>query len=121
MNIKAHFTRTILSWMLLAAFTSLFDPSKLPVMFLVVPFILLFWGIYSLWVFANVCRNRLLLGREVHTVHRSLGLTLSLCAVLLLVLQSLGQLTARDVLTVAGAVALGHFYLKRNKFTLSDR
>ena len=91
-------------------------PSKLPVVLLIVPFVLLFLACYSIW--------ELIVGLGVrHSVQRRpprrLGIVVCIGVVLLLVLQSLGQLTLRDVVTVAGIVLLGYLYAGRLNFDLS--
>jgi len=83
------------------------DPNKVPSFLLVLPFILLFTvllaGIYYV------------LQKRQMDSKKSLKLA-ALCSslpILLLVLQSIGQLTVRDVLTVALLFALSYFYIVR--------
>ena len=92
-----------------------FTPNKLPVVLLIVPFVLLFVACYSVW--------DLMLGLRVRYFARSqpprrLGIVVCVSVVLLLILQSLGQLTLRDVVTVAGIVLLGYLYAGRLNFNL---
>jgi hypothetical protein len=106
----------------LALFMMVSQPSKLPVVVLIVPFVLLLGAFYSLWTLISLIRRRYLSrkGDEARP-HRRLGLAVSLSATLLLVLQSLGQLTLRDVLTVAAIIILGYLYVSRSPFDVPHR
>jgi hypothetical protein len=91
-------------WVLFFAF----DPNKLPSFILILPFILIFGLIVSLTAF--------LLQKRGLARRRSLKIAV-LCAViptLLLVLQSIGQLTVRDVLTLGVLFVLSFFYITRS-------
>ena len=110
MSLKQQLLRTILVWMLLGTFLVLSEPSRLPVVALIVPFVLLFAATYCLWNLTQQARIRYL---DRGKPHKRLGVVLCACAVLLLVLQSLGQLTLRDVITVAAIVFLGYIYVSR--------
>jgi len=84
------------------------DPAKVPSFLLIVPFALLF-VVLLLTISA-------FLQHKGYTKTRSLQVAV-LCAatpVLLLVLQSIGQLTIRDILTVAILFALSYFYMSRS-------
>jgi len=118
MNLKRHATYMVLSWSLLGAFLLLSNPNELPVVVLIVPFLLLFVALYSVW---NIVRE---LGAHYSMQskpRRHLGLAVCISAVLLLVLQSLGQLTLRDVVTVAAIVIVGFLYLGRTSIQLPHR
>ena len=83
------------------------DPHDVPSFLLIVPFILLFIIFFTLFSF--------LLGRR--GLARSKRITFSLLCtsvpILLLILQSIGQLTVRDVLTVGAVFLLSYFYISR--------
>ena len=98
-----------------------FQPSKLPVVILILPFILLFAAFYTTWGLFDMVRVRYITKKPNATLHRQLGGAVSLSAVLLVILQSLGQLTLRDVLTVVAIVLLGYAYVARNKAVLSKK
>lgn len=88
------------------------DPNRVPSFMLVLPFILLFVAIFALVAFA--------MQKWGVTGARNFKVA-ALCAslpVLLLVLQSIGQLTPRDILTVAVLFILSFFYISRT--TLSS-
>jgi len=53
--------------------------------------------------------------------HRQLGMAVCGSLVLLLVLQSLGQLTVRDVVTLLAILSLGYVYVARSQFVLPRR
>jgi hypothetical protein len=84
-----------------------FDPNRLPSFLLFFPFILIFVFLLTLTVFLLQKMN---MGRA-----KSLRVAM-LCAsipTLLLVLQSIGQLTVRDVLTLSVLFVLSFFYITR--------
>ena len=113
MKLKQHIIRTGVAWGALLLFMALFQPSKLPVVVLILPFLLLFSAFYSLWNLLNLLRIRYF-SKQTWQPSRRLGLTVCLSGVLLIVLQSLGQLTLRDVVTVLAIVVLGYGYVARN-------
>jgi len=113
MSIKQQLVRTGVAWGALLAFMAAFQPTKPPVIGLIVPFVLLFGAFYSLWNLLNLLRTRYF-ARQNWQPSRRLGLAVCLTVVFLLVLQSLGQLTLRDVLTVLAILLLGYAYVARN-------
>lgn len=113
MKLKQQIIRTLVAWGALGVFMVLFEPSRLPVVVLIVPFLLLFLAFYNLWNTLNLLRVRYFV-RQTRQPSRRLGLTVCGSAVLLIVLQSLGQLTLRDVVTVIAIVAVGYTYLSRS-------
>lgn len=108
--------KTGVIWILLVACMLLSQPNKLPVVLLIVPFVLLFVALYSLWQLATVLRARVT-GHAVVAPHRRLGVAVTASAVLLLVLQSLGQLTFKDTATVIAIVIIGYIYSGRVQIT----
>jgi L-asparagine transporter-like permease len=106
------------AWGALLGFMMLFRPQNMPVVGLIVPFVLLFAAFYSLWSLFGTARAAYFLKDQDWQPHKRLGVTLSITAVLLLVLQSLGQLTMRDIFTVAGILVLGYLYIGRSRFVL---
>ena len=113
MSVKRQLVRTGVAWGALLAFMAVFQPAKLPVVGLIVPFVLLFWAFYGVWNLLNLLRTRYF-ARQTWQPSRRLGLAVCLTAVFLIVLQSLGQLTVRDVLTVLAILLLGYAYVARN-------
>lgn len=83
------------------------QPSRLPSLMLVVPFVLLFTAIwyFSFSVFQGNNMTRLRSAR--------LSLVLAGLPVSLLLLQSIGQLTVRDIVTIFAFFALAYFYISR--------
>ena len=77
---------------------------------LIVPFVLLFMGCFSLWGLAQDVRVKYFSGARGS---RRLGAVICLSTVLMLVLQSLGQLALRDVITVAAILCVGYLYMGR--------
>ena len=113
MKLKQQLITTSSTWGFLVLFMALFRPDKLPVVFLIVPFVLLFFALYSTWHLLDSVRRQYFAKGNTDRPRRRLGLSICISLVLLLVLQSLGQLTARDVITVLAIVALGYVYLGR--------
>lgn len=114
MNFKLQLTRTLAYWLCLVGFMMLLRPTTLPIILFIVPFALLFAALYSTW--------HLILqgwatysGKPVSPGVRRFGLTLVWALLLLLILQSLGQLTLRDSLTVGAIAVIGYLYLLRNR------
>ena len=98
-----------------------FRPASLPVVGLIVPFVLLFVALYSTWRLFGHLRAHYL-GREEETVaHKHLSTAICIGLVLVVVLQSLGQLSVRDVITLLAIVSLGYVYLGRSRFTVIKR
>lgn len=83
------------------------DPQKLPSILLILPFLVIFGLVFYLVKWFSVKRGI--------SAKRAVRLAL-LCAALptlLLVLQSIGQLTIRDVATTALLFFLSYFYISR--------
>jgi hypothetical protein len=91
--------------LLLLLFTT--DPQKLPSAVLVIPFMLLFVVIAS--GVPAVLRVYGLAGQRLAKI----GATVAVMPVLLLVLQSLGQLTVRDALAMFVLFSVAYFYMTR--------
>lgn len=111
MILKVQTKVTLLLWVLLGAFLALSAPAGLPVVLLIVPYVLLFGALYGAWmVLVRITTPEGVRGRP----RRRLGTVFSLSTVLLLALQSLGQLGVRDVITVAAIAVVGYVYLVRS-------
>lgn len=96
--------------LLLLLFT---DPSALPSAFLMVPFVLVFIALS-----AAVSRIMIMFGLTISKARR-VGYVFSSIPVLLLALQSLGQLTLRDVLVVLVFFVLAYFYVSKLEFRVA--
>lgn len=116
MNIRQQILQTCIAWGLLGAFLALLNPGGLPVVLLIVPFLLLFTALYLLWRLVRCIRVTYFAYDD--SVHRHLGTVVCATFVLLLVLQSLGQLTLRDVITVGAIIGLGYVYVGRTSLKL---
>lgn len=83
------------------------QPASLPSLLLVLPFVLLFTAIwyFSFSMFQQSSMSRLRSAR--------LSLVLAGLPVSLLLLQSIGQLTIRDIITIFAFFALAYFYISR--------
>jgi NADH:ubiquinone oxidoreductase subunit 3 (subunit A) len=99
----------------------LFHPQNLPVLALIVPFVLLFVALFGTWNLFLVIQRRIGGARRVPLRAKWFGAALCGGLVLLLVLQSLGQLSLRDVLTVVAITVIGYVYAVRNTSTGRER
>lgn len=84
------------------------DASKVPSPVLILPFIMLFIGISGM--------TAILLHLQGVSRSRSwrVGLVIAAVPLILLILQSIGQLTVRDLLTIAVLLAVSYFYVSRS-------
>lgn len=117
---KRQLLRTGISWLVLLVFMVVCQPSQLPVIVLIVPFVLLFTGLFSLWGLLQMLYERFITKKQGRR-HRRLGAMVCGSAVLLVILQSLGQLTLRDAGTVAAIAVIGYLYVARNRLGAERR
>lgn len=106
------------AWLVLALFMVATQPSKLPVVGLIVPFALLYMSLYHTWRLMSGLRLRYILADPERAPGRRVAIVVCLSVVLLIVLESLGQLTVRDVSTIGAIFALGYLYIARNRADL---
>ena len=108
------FTKPLVFWGLLLLLMTLTRPSQLPVLFLIVPYALL-WG--ALFYTTTMILERMMaapgkVARSTRIRHIAvINATGGLCFV---ALQSIGQLTPRDVIVVSLLIVIGYFYFNRN-------
>ena len=95
-----------------AGFLVLTNPASLPLPMLVVPFLLLFAALYFT---VELLLSRYLPNLGSRAQH-ALSLSLTSLPILLLILQSIGQLSARDLLITAGLVGGLVFYFRKTDF-----
>ncbi|HSX43062.1 MAG TPA: hypothetical protein VLF59_03155 [Candidatus Saccharimonadales bacterium] len=120
MPAKKHLIRTALLWATLIGFMMLTRPQKLPALLLIVPFVLLFAALVHSWVLL-VPFARHLTGKRGYAGSRRLRFTVCGGLVLVLVLQSLGQLTVRDFCTIIAIMSLGYLYVGRSRSQSAGR
>lgn len=87
------------------------NPRELPVAFLLVPAFLIFGSLYVF--FASISTAKLALHPQVRWAKRLKPLLLALIGTLVLLLQSLGQLTVKDLLLLGFFGILLSLYLRR--------
>lgn len=111
---KFHLRSIALTMAGLLALMLFTRPTSLPVIVLIIPFILLFMALLSFWHLLRYATRHVI---EVKTPNRESRLGLMVCTslILLLVLQSLGQLTFRDSVTVLALAVIGYLYLLRSR------
>lgn len=118
-------SRLLLLYGALIAFLMLTNPASLPSVVIILPFVGLFGAIYFSVIecFRLVSRAygdtiivRHRLGRPKVTAALVAGLP-----VLLLVLQSIGQLTVWDVLTAAAIFLITYFYVSKSSLAANNR
>jgi hypothetical protein len=86
---------------------SLTDPNRLPSFVLIVPFVLIFVSIFTGLLI--IMSNSVLVGKRARIIA-------AMCASVptaLLIMQSIGQLTSRDILTIFALFMLAFFYVSR--------
>jgi len=105
-------TKAAVSWIALVAFISLSKPANLPSWGLIVPFILLYFAMRFTVGLAVETKGQV--NPHFHAVVRWLPVVVALSVVVILALQSIGQLSTRDVIAVVLLVLLGYFYVHRN-------
>ncbi|HEX8183082.1 MAG TPA: hypothetical protein VF575_05815 [Candidatus Saccharimonadales bacterium] len=93
------------------AFFAFTTPKSAPSVMLIVGFIVLALLLYSLIKLLLVTTG--LYDRLPRIYARSIIMTCTVFPVMLLVMQSIGQLTIRDILTLAGLFVIGGFYAIR--------
>lgn len=105
-------TKALLSWIALVVLISISQPAKMPVFGLIIPFVLLYFALrYTVKLVLDSSR---LSNSRTLMVRKWLPDVTAMSAVAVLALQSIGQLTARDVVAVVLLVMLGYFYVHRN-------
>jgi len=115
---KRQAVSVALTWVLLGVFLVFSNPNKLPVVLLILPFILLFITLYGTWSLIRKLMSRL---SQKERPRRHFGMAMCISVILFLVLQSLGQLSLRDVVTMIAIVILGYLYLGRAGVGLRGR
>ena len=98
----------ILSLGILLALMVTTQPTKLPSAMLIVPFLLMYVALSLVLALLLAWRSRALTSKHVRK-----GLLGAALPMLLLVLQSLGQLTVRDVMIIFLLFGVGYFYISR--------
>lgn len=105
-------TKAALSWLALTVFVSISQPAGLPVWGLIIPFVLLYFALRN--TVALVLERPGRTDTPERRFERRLPEAAAMSLILVLALQSIGQLTVRDVLAVISVVMLGYFYIHRN-------
>lgn len=102
-----RFALLILPFALLGLMTLLTDPYELPLAALLLPFILIGWGVYSLT--REILRLSPLSARKVRFISGSSTAIILLTAVL----QSIGQLSVRDFMIMLALLVGVALYVRR--------
>ena len=115
MNMRKEAIRTTLIWGTLLILMLFTRPASLPVYLLSLPFVILGFGIYNLWrllmmVYARAGKNQIVLSRR----QRAAGIAISLLSVVIIGLQSIGEMSFRDIITVTLFALGAYFYFVRN-------
>ena len=126
-NMKQRIFRVakiLLPWLIILLLLLLSSPSRLPSAVLIVPFLLLFIAIYVtvkevMHLLRGGEQNKIV-GMRASRPRLIAGLVAGF-PVLLLVLQSIGQLTAWDVLTVVALFIVAYFYIIKSSVVFPGR
>lgn len=116
-SMKSHIksiTKVLGAWICTALLLLATDPAKLPSALLIVPFLLLFVAVYltvkeALHLLRGGDGNKII-GMKASRPRLIAGL-IAAFPVLLLVLQSIGQLTTWDILMVVALFIVAYFYI----------
>ncbi len=116
MNMQKEAAKTGILWGALIVFMLLTRPAGLPVYVLFVPFVALGFGVYSLWRLLVVVYTRAgSKGQAALTrKQRAAGIAISLLSVVIIGLQSIGEMAPRDIVTVTLLAFGAYFYFVRN-------
>lgn len=107
-------TKPLIFWVLLLLFMNLTRPSQLPVLFLVVPYALL-WSAFFYTITMIFELIMATTDRVAHPVRiRHIAVVIATGGLCFVALQSIGQLTLRDVIVVSLLIVIGYFYFNRN-------
>ncbi len=104
-----NYATVAVPWVVFLVFISSTHPADLPVYALLVPFLLL--GI-ALYVTLSVVAKKVVKTSSRH--QKAITILMTLFLVTCVGLQSVGQLTFRDFMTVLLLTLLGYFYVYRN-------
>jgi hypothetical protein len=102
-----------ISWVILILFLTMFNPSRMPIIGLVVPFTMLWFSMYLTTlrcqeVYARYFRDKGSKRRRI------LSATVASVSVVCLGLSSIGEFTGKDFGTVLLFASVAYFYLTRN-------
>lgn len=107
---KKLYLATLLSYIAAGGLFLMFSPEKLPVSLLLLPFFIIFTMIYLTFIsLATV------LLRQTSSFHRTIILVVSSLIVLLLLIQTVTQLTVRDVVLTLSILVILSWYLTKTK------
>lgn len=106
-------TKAVVLWISFALFLNLTRPTSLPVWGLIIPFILLY---FALWytmraIIERVTTDKIRSGGLSSWMPRVVAVSLTV----IIILQSIGQLTLRDVVALTLLAMLGVFYVRRTR------
>ena len=115
MNIHKEAAKAALIWGLLLILMLFTRPGSMPVYLLALPFIILGFATYSVWRLLVLVYTR---SGKKHAVlssrQRAAGIAISLVSVVITGLQSIGEMSSRDIITVALFAVGAYFYFVRN-------
>lgn len=113
-KITKHIVILITCCCAIALFLAMTNPKRLPPVLLIIPFVLLFLIIFlGVLAVGRVISGRQSLVRASERRSRVPTFVVSALPVLLLVLQSVGQLTSKDVMIVLTIFSLAYLYIAR--------
>lgn len=126
MSIQTQIARSIILYGIEAIILLLTNPKEMPSILLIIPFVLLFVANYvTAMLVLNVAAGtgaNTTVARWRLIRPRVIAVLVSGFPVLLLTLQSIGQLTARDLITSCVIFILAYFYIaKSSSATIANR
>lgn len=110
---KSNIYKLIAAWILLLSWLSLTNPTHLSVFAIFIVFTLIYAALYNsvnvlCLLFFVPSKGSIRRAKSVATVAATLG-------VITAALQSIGQLSGKDIIVASAVVVLGYFYLRRTR------
>ena len=110
---RSYYIKTVLFGGILLFLMLITQPSDMPVYVFILPFVLFFCFIYNL-LSLGIMRNALNKSESDKNFRKKVVFVVSLGLTVFLSLQSIGQLTVRDIVMVLLIGMIGYFYIVRN-------
>lgn len=112
-TMKSNIYKLVIAWLLLLLWLSLTNPTHLSVFAIFIVFSLIYAVLYA--IVNVVCL--LLFAPSQASVKRakSIATIAATLGVITAALQSIGQLSAKDIIVASAVVILGYFYLRRTR------
>ncbi|MFZ1249759.1 MAG: hypothetical protein WAQ24_05580 [Candidatus Saccharimonadales bacterium] len=113
MKISGLLVKATFFWMALILWMSFTHPMNMPVYILVIPFIVLGFAVYYACLLAVALYDQ---GDRTKTKRgKAISITIACLVAICAAMQSIGELTPRDLTVTVLLILVGYFYATRNK------